>query len=69
MRMFIVLAIVVAVVAIGLVVKTGLVPGSAGDPASINRTIAASATLWPHEIHRNYQGMKDLPATEVKEPF
>jgi hypothetical protein len=69
MRMLIVLAIAVVIVAVGFGVKRAFISGSSADPASINGTMAASITLWPHEIHRNYQGMKELPVNDVKEPF
>jgi hypothetical protein len=68
-RTFILLAIAMAVVAAGFGLKTAFAPGSSATPASTDGTMAASLTLWPHEIHRNYQGMKDLPVNDVKEPF
>jgi hypothetical protein len=68
-RIFLVLAVAVVVVAIGLGLKTAFVPGSSAGPAPADRTVAASLTLWPHEIHRSYQGMKELPVNDVKEPF
>jgi hypothetical protein len=64
MRMLIMLAVAVAIVAIGFGVKTIFIPGSVND-----RAMAASKTLSPHEIHLNYKAMKELPVHEVKEPF
>jgi hypothetical protein len=69
MRMIIVLAIAVAVVAIGFGVKAVFIPGSSADPASITRAMATSTTLWPHRIHLDYKRMKDLPVHEIKDPF
>jgi len=43
--------------------------GSSDGPTLINGTTAASITIWPHGIHRNYQGMKNLPVSDVKDPF
>jgi hypothetical protein len=68
-RTIIVIAIAAAVVVAGFVVKTVHTPGSSALPASANRPVAASATLWPHEIHLSYEGMKELPVHDVKEPF
>jgi hypothetical protein len=64
MRMFVVLAAVAMVVAIGYVVKTTLVSGTV-SPAMIGA--AASNTLSPHEIHLNYKGMESLPVHETKD--
>jgi hypothetical protein len=60
MRLFIVIAAVVVVVVIGYTIKTTMFPSS--TVASL-LTVAAPAatTLSPHEIHLNYEGMKDLP--------
>jgi hypothetical protein len=69
MRMLIVVAVAAVVVAAGIGMKRVFIPGSSAGPASTNGTMAASITLWPHEIHRNYQGMKELPVSDVKEPF
>jgi hypothetical protein len=69
MRTLTVLAIAVAVAATALGLKAVLAPGSSAAPESINRAVATSKTLTPHEIHLNYQSMKELPITEVKEPF
>jgi hypothetical protein len=61
MRMLIMLAVAVAIVAIGFGVKTIF--------TSVETTIVTSKTLSPHEIHLNYKGMKELPVHEIKEPF
>jgi hypothetical protein len=69
-RSIIVIAVAAAVVVAGFVAKTVLAPGSSALPISANRPIAASTTtLWPHEIHLKYEGMKELPVHDVKEPF
>jgi hypothetical protein len=68
-RTMIVIAIAAAVLVIGFVAKTVLTPGSSALPDSANRPVAASTTLWPHEIHLNYKDMKELPIHEVKDPF
>ncbi len=67
MRMFIVLG--VAIVAIGFGVKTIFIPGTSADPGSITRSTATAKTLSPHEIHFNYQRMKELPVHEIKDPI
>ena len=69
MRTIIVLAIATAALAAGFVAKTAFTPGSRAPSDSTNRPIAASTTLWPHDIHLNYKGMKELPVHEIKEPF
>jgi hypothetical protein len=69
MRMFIMLAVAVVIVDVGFGAKTAFIPGSSTDPGSITEAMATSKTLSPHEIHLNYQNMKDLPVHEVKEPF
>jgi hypothetical protein len=67
MRTFIVVIVVVVVVgAIGFMARNGFAPGLAGNPAAVNRPIE-SATLWPHEIHTNYKGMKELPVHDIKD--
>jgi hypothetical protein len=59
--MFIALAVAVMIVAaVGVNVFM---------PGSTTKAIATSNTLSPHEIHVNYQNIKDLPVHEVKEPF
>jgi hypothetical protein len=69
MRMCIMLAITVAIVAIGFGVRTVFIGRSLDEAASITKAMAASKTLSPHEIHLNYRNMKSLPDNEVKEPF
>jgi hypothetical protein len=61
MRMLVMLAIAVVIVAIGFGVKAIYIPGSVN--------VVAATTLSPHEIHLNYEGMRELPANGVKEPF
>jgi hypothetical protein len=61
MRMLIMLAAAVVIVAIGFGVKAIYIPGSVN--------VVAATTLSPHEIHLNYKGMKELPIHEIKEPF
>jgi hypothetical protein len=41
----------------------------ADHPGSIAKAMQTSNTLAPHEMHLNYEAMKELPVTEVKEPF
>jgi hypothetical protein len=70
MRTLILLSIVAVVLAIGFRVKNTFIPGSSGDSAaSVAKAMATSKPLWPHEIHVNYENMKELPARETKEPF
>jgi hypothetical protein len=69
MRTLIVLAIAAVVAVIGFQMKSTFIPGSSGDSASIAKAMATSKPLWPHEIHVNYEKMKELPAQETKEPF
>jgi hypothetical protein len=69
MRTIIVLATAAAALVAGFVIKTAFTPGSSTSSDSSNRPVAASTTLWPHEIHLNYKGVKELPVHEVKEPF
>ena len=68
MRMFIVLAVAVAIVAIGFGVKAVFVPGSSAVPGLMTGAMTTSNTLSPHEIHLNYEGMKELPVHEIKDP-
>jgi hypothetical protein len=69
MRTLIALAVTVVVLAIGFQVKSIFIRGSSGEPASIAEAMATSKPLWPHEIHLNYESMKELPVRETKEPF
>jgi hypothetical protein len=68
-RTLIVLAFAALVAAIGFRMKDTFVRASPGDPASIAKAMATIKPLWPHEIHRNYENMKELPVRETKEPF
>jgi len=56
-------------VAIGFGVKTVFSPGTPVDPGSITRAMATVKTLSPHEMHFNYERMKELPVHEIKDPF
>ena len=67
MRMYIVVVIVVLVGAIGFMTRTAFVPATSDNRTSVNGPIEASATLWPHEMHMNYKGMKELPVHDVKD--
>jgi hypothetical protein len=69
MRMFIILAVTVAIVAIGFGVKAAFTGRSADHAGSVTKAMETSKTISPHEIHLNYKGMKELPVNEVKEPF
>jgi hypothetical protein len=69
MRMIVVFAIAAAVAIIGYGMKTVFRPGSSVDLAAISADIAAVKTLSPHDIHLNYQNMRELPVHEIKEPF
>jgi hypothetical protein len=69
MRTLIVLAVVAVVAAIGFQAKNALVRGPSDDPGSIAKAMATSMPLWPHEIHVNYENMKELPVHETREPF
>jgi hypothetical protein len=60
-------AAAIAVIAFG---ATTVFTGRATDRAgSIAQAVQTSNTLSPHEMHLNYKAMKELPVTEVKEPF
>jgi hypothetical protein len=69
MRTLIVFAIAVVVLATGFQLKNIFIRGSSGDPASIAKAMATSKPLWPHEIHLNYESMKELPVRETEKPF
>lgn len=69
MRMRLMLAVAVAIVAIGYGMKTFFNGRSVDHTGSIAEAITTSKTLSPHEIHLNYRAMKELPVHEVKEPF
>jgi hypothetical protein len=60
MRMLIVFAVAIVIVAIGYAVKSAMYPSSTA--ASLLAVVTPAAnTLSPHEIHLTYKGMKDLP--------
>jgi len=61
LRIFILLAAAIVVVAIAFGMKTTFIAAPV--------TIATSNTLSPHEMHLGYKGMKELPVLEVKDPF
>jgi hypothetical protein len=66
-RFMIAIAIAIGVMTFGAtMVFTGRV---ADHPGSIAKAMQTSNTLAPHEMHLNYEAMKELPVTEVKEPF
>jgi hypothetical protein len=69
MRMFIFFAIAVVIAALGFGVKTAFLPGSPNASGSTIKEMATANTMSPHEIHLNYQGMKELPVHEIKDPF
>jgi|HubBroStandDraft_1064217.scaffolds.fasta_scaffold237032_1 hypothetical protein len=54
MRIFILLAVAIVLVAIGYVSSRTFWPSN-------TVALARVKTLSPHEIHLNYKGMKDLP--------
>jgi hypothetical protein len=62
MRILIGLAVAAVIVAIAFGMKTVFI---AAGPAAL----VASVTLSPHEIHLNYQNMKELPVHEGKNAF
>ena len=64
MRIFVMIAIAVLVVAIGY--EAGHAYFARSRPVS---TAAVSNTLSPHEIHLNYKAMKTLPVHDVKDAF
>jgi hypothetical protein len=65
--MFTVLAVAVAIAAIGFGLRTAFSPGSSADPGSVARTTGTPNTILPHEIHLNYERMKELPVHEFKD--
>jgi hypothetical protein len=69
MRVLLVLAATGAAGIIGFGLKTAFTPGASAPTDSINRPVAASNTLWPHDIHLSYKNMRELPVHEIKEPF
>jgi hypothetical protein len=69
MRMLVVLAVAVVIVALGFGVKTVFIPRSVDNISSTTTAMATSNTLSPREIHLNYKNMKELPVDEIKYPF
>jgi hypothetical protein len=69
MRMFILFAVAVVIVALGFGVQTAFLPGSPSAVGSTAKEITTANTMSPHEIHVNYQGMKELPVHVIKDPF
>jgi hypothetical protein len=69
MRMSVMVAVTVLIVAIGFGAKTVFTGRSVDQVSSITKVMATSQTLSPHEIHLNYKAMRELPDNEVKEPF
>ena len=69
MRMRIMLAVAVAIVAIAFGAKIAFTGRSVDHTGSIAKTVETPKTLSPHEIHLNYKSIKELPVHEVKEPF
>jgi hypothetical protein len=67
MRMLIMFAVALIILAVGYGIRNNFVQSSAPD--SPTSTTASSSTLWPHEIHVSYKNMDELPVHEVKHPF
>jgi hypothetical protein len=65
MRIFVMIAIAVIVVAIGYEAGHAYFTRSNGTA----NTVAGSNTLSPHDIHLNYKAMKTLPVHDVKDAF
>jgi flagellar basal body-associated protein FliL len=59
MRLLIMIAVAVVVIAIGYTVKTTLFPSAAAN--LLTSATPAATTMSPHEIHLNYKAMKELP--------
>jgi hypothetical protein len=53
----------IAIAAIAFETRSALFHGRVDAPA------LPTSNMSPHEIHLNYEKMKELPANEVKEPF
>jgi hypothetical protein len=60
MRLLIIVAAAVFVVAIGFIVKAAMFPSS-----TVTVAATAATTLSPHEIHLNYKAMKSLPVHDT----
>jgi hypothetical protein len=63
MRIFVMLAVVAAMVTIGYGVSGAFFTRS--HPAS--SAVVGSNTMSPHEMHLNYKGMEKLPVHDVKD--
>jgi hypothetical protein len=59
MRLLIMIAATVVVIAIGYTVKTAMFPSATAN--LLTAATPAAASLSPHEIHLNYKAMKELP--------
>jgi hypothetical protein len=68
MRTLTCFAIAVVIATLGVKVKTAFLSGSP-NAVAMTKEMATADTMSPHEIHLSYQGMKELPVHEVKEPF
>jgi hypothetical protein len=60
MRLFIMIAAAVVVIALGYTVKTTMFSSATANLLTAAAP-AAATTLSPHEIHLNYKAMKELP--------
>jgi hypothetical protein len=59
MRLVIMIAAAVVVIAIGYTVKATMFPSQTANLLTV--ATPAATTLSPHEIHLNYKAMKELP--------
>jgi hypothetical protein len=59
MRLLILIATTIVVIAIGYTVKTTMFPSATANLLTV--AAPAATTLSPHEIHLNYKRMKELP--------
>jgi hypothetical protein len=59
MRLFLVIAAAVVVIALGYTVKTTMFSSATAN--LLTAAAPAATTLSPHEIHLNYKAMKELP--------
>jgi hypothetical protein len=59
MRLLIVIATTIVVIAIGYTIKTTMFQSAIANLSTV--ATPAAATLSPHEIHLNYKRMKELP--------
>jgi hypothetical protein len=60
MRIVVMIAAAVVLIAVGYTVKTTMFPSATANLLTA-ATPAAATTLSPHEIHLNYRAMKELP--------